>query len=126
MENAGIFYGHLEYFTVIWYILWPLGNVVVIWYIFTRFGIYVVSRKIWQTWVGQTSLYRQFSFFHYHNYFYSDSCPLFSHQHTYTGGRYGRMWLLVLCWEPSSSRVARWFIFKPKIPVWVLEGLGLE
>jgi hypothetical protein len=23
MENDGIFYGHLEYFTVIWYILWP-------------------------------------------------------------------------------------------------------
>jgi hypothetical protein len=39
MENAGIFYGHLEYFTIIWYLLWPLGNVVVIWYIFPRFGI---------------------------------------------------------------------------------------
>jgi hypothetical protein len=32
MENAGIFYGHLEYSTVIWHILWPVGNVVVIWY----------------------------------------------------------------------------------------------
>jgi hypothetical protein len=39
MENTSIFYGHLEYFTVIWYILRPFGNVVVIWYIFTRFGI---------------------------------------------------------------------------------------
>jgi hypothetical protein len=39
MENAGIFYGHLEYFTVIWYSLWPFGNVVVIWYIFPCFGI---------------------------------------------------------------------------------------
>jgi hypothetical protein len=29
MENAGIIYGPLEYFTVIWYILWPLGNIVV-------------------------------------------------------------------------------------------------
>jgi hypothetical protein len=38
MENAGIFYVHLEYFMVIWYILWLFGNVVVIWYIFTRFG----------------------------------------------------------------------------------------
>jgi hypothetical protein len=38
VENAGIFYGHLEYFTVIWYILWPFGNVVAIWYIFSRFG----------------------------------------------------------------------------------------
>jgi hypothetical protein len=39
MENAGIFYGHLEHFTVIWYILWPFGNVVAIWYIFPRFGL---------------------------------------------------------------------------------------
>jgi hypothetical protein len=39
MEIAGVFYGHLEYFLVIWYILWPFGNVVVIWYIFPRFGI---------------------------------------------------------------------------------------
>jgi hypothetical protein len=36
MENAS---GHMEYFTVIWYILWPFGNSVVIWYIFPRFGI---------------------------------------------------------------------------------------
>jgi hypothetical protein len=39
MENASIFYCHLEYFTAIWYILWPFGNVVVICYIFLRFGI---------------------------------------------------------------------------------------
>jgi hypothetical protein len=39
MKNAGIFYYHLEYFTVIWYILRPFGNVVVIRYIFPRFGI---------------------------------------------------------------------------------------
>jgi hypothetical protein len=39
MENAGIFYGQMEYFTVFWYMLWPLGNVVVIWYIFPRFGL---------------------------------------------------------------------------------------
>jgi hypothetical protein len=38
-ENAGIFYCHLEYCTVIWYILWPFGKVVVIWYLFLRFGI---------------------------------------------------------------------------------------
>jgi hypothetical protein len=30
-ENVGIFNGRLEYFTAIWYILWPVGNVVVIW-----------------------------------------------------------------------------------------------
>jgi hypothetical protein len=39
METVGIFYVHLEYCTVIWYILWPLGNVVVIWYIFPCLGI---------------------------------------------------------------------------------------
>jgi hypothetical protein len=30
MENAGIFYGNVEYFTVIWYILWPFGNLVLV------------------------------------------------------------------------------------------------
>jgi hypothetical protein len=39
MENAGIFYGPLEYCTVIWYILLPLSKAVLIWYIFSRFGI---------------------------------------------------------------------------------------
>jgi hypothetical protein len=39
MESAGIFYGHLEHFMLIWYILWAFGNIVVIWYIFPRFGI---------------------------------------------------------------------------------------
>jgi hypothetical protein len=34
LEHAGLFYGHLEYFTIIWYILWPFGIVVVICYIF--------------------------------------------------------------------------------------------
>jgi hypothetical protein len=38
MENADIFYGHLKYSTVIWYILWLFGNVVVIRYIFPLFG----------------------------------------------------------------------------------------
>jgi hypothetical protein len=33
------FYGYLEYFTVIWYILWSFINAVVIWYIFPRFGL---------------------------------------------------------------------------------------
>jgi hypothetical protein len=39
MENAGIFYGHLEYFMVSWYILWSFGNVEVIWFIYPRFDI---------------------------------------------------------------------------------------
>jgi hypothetical protein len=29
----------LEHFTVIWYIWWPFGNIVVIWFIFPHFGI---------------------------------------------------------------------------------------
>jgi hypothetical protein len=35
----------------IWNILWPfgtLGNLAAIWYIYPRFGIGIVSRKIWQ------------------------------------------------------------------------------
>jgi hypothetical protein len=39
IENFGIFYGHLKYVTVIWYILWPFGNLVVIWYISPGFDI---------------------------------------------------------------------------------------
>jgi hypothetical protein len=48
MENVCIFYGHFEYFTVIWYILGPFGNDVVIWHIFHLFSIGIVSIKIWQ------------------------------------------------------------------------------
>jgi hypothetical protein len=51
----GIFYGNLVYFMAIWYILWQFGIFMAIWYIFsifgiffTRFGTYVVARKIWQ------------------------------------------------------------------------------
>jgi hypothetical protein len=36
IEKAGKFWND---FTVIWYTLWPLGDVVVIWYIFPHFGI---------------------------------------------------------------------------------------
>jgi hypothetical protein len=32
MENVGVFYDHLEYFTAIWYNLWPF---VAFWYIFS-------------------------------------------------------------------------------------------
>jgi hypothetical protein len=58
MEDVGIFYCHLVYFTVIWYILWLFGF---LW----SFGIffpfwYVVSRKIWQSWSG---LFTQSSIF---------------------------------------------------------------
>jgi hypothetical protein len=39
LDNVKICYGHLEYFTAIWHILWPFCNVVINWYIFHRFGI---------------------------------------------------------------------------------------
>jgi hypothetical protein len=53
MEDFGIFYGHLVYFTAIWYIFCPFGIFcgnflyfvaiwyifIVIWYIFSRFGM---------------------------------------------------------------------------------------
>jgi hypothetical protein len=50
----------LVYFMVIWYILWPFDNVVVIWYIFHRFGIF------WQEKSGNSEpqcfcLYQKFS-----------------------------------------------------------------
>jgi hypothetical protein len=45
MEKAGIFYGHLAFFTVIWFIYWPFGNVVVIWYIFLCFVLFFCAKK---------------------------------------------------------------------------------
>jgi hypothetical protein len=39
MENVGIFFGHLEYFTAIWYILWQFGIYGYHWYIFSSFGV---------------------------------------------------------------------------------------
>jgi hypothetical protein len=44
MENVRIFYVHLEYFTAIWYILWPfcivcghmVGILFPIWYVWTK------------------------------------------------------------------------------------------
>jgi hypothetical protein len=39
MDNSGIFYGHLEYFTHKWLIIWPFGNAMVNWYVFPRFGV---------------------------------------------------------------------------------------
>jgi hypothetical protein len=44
MYNDGIFYGNLTIlmlfrtFTVIWYIVWPCSNFIVIWYILPHFG----------------------------------------------------------------------------------------
>jgi hypothetical protein len=42
MEDVGIFYGYLIYFTLIWYILCPFIWYIyfrVIWYIFPRYGM---------------------------------------------------------------------------------------
>jgi hypothetical protein len=83
MENVGIFYNRLVYFTaietILWpfcifcghfvyvvailYILWPFGifcghlvYFVAIWYIFTPFWT-VVPRKIWQPWFYQIQIH---------------------------------------------------------------------
>jgi hypothetical protein len=39
MENVGIFYGHLEYFKIICYSVWPFGKFVALWYIIPPFGM---------------------------------------------------------------------------------------
>jgi hypothetical protein len=38
-EVVGLFYGHLVYFTVIWYILWQFGVFVGYLVYFSRFGM---------------------------------------------------------------------------------------
>jgi hypothetical protein len=40
MENIGIFHGHLEYFTVIWYTLLPFGKFSGRLVYFPRFGLF--------------------------------------------------------------------------------------
>jgi hypothetical protein len=46
MEDYGIFYGHLVYFTAIWYILWPLGTFCgKLVCIFSRFGMLYTPKK---------------------------------------------------------------------------------
>jgi hypothetical protein len=49
MENGGIFSDHLEYYTPIWYILWPFGMAYGNWVYFPQFGMFG-PRKIWQLW----------------------------------------------------------------------------
>jgi hypothetical protein len=49
MENVGIYYDHSEYFTAIWYNLWPFGIVCVHLVHFFQFGM-LGPRKIWQPW----------------------------------------------------------------------------
>jgi hypothetical protein len=56
MEKAGIFYGHLELFTVILYILWPFDNVVEIWYIFPCFGLLSQDKSGNPDWKGKRIL----------------------------------------------------------------------
>jgi hypothetical protein len=50
VEKAGIFFGPLEYIMAIWYISWLFGNLVAICF-FPPFW-YIVSRKIWQPYLG--------------------------------------------------------------------------
>jgi hypothetical protein len=58
MEAVRIFYGHLNYFTAIWYTLLSFGNVVTIGYIFNRFEIFCVKKNLatlLSTWIVRQS-----------------------------------------------------------------------
>jgi hypothetical protein len=63
MKMVGIFYGHLEYLTVIWYILWSFGNLMAIWDIFHRFGILCQEKSGNPTTDATKKVKEQFSFF---------------------------------------------------------------
>jgi ABC-type spermidine/putrescine transport system permease subunit II len=52
IENLGIFYGLLVYFTAIGNILWPFGIFCGHLVYFFPFW-YFVPRKIWQPWLGK-------------------------------------------------------------------------
>jgi hypothetical protein len=45
MEKVGLLYGHLAYFTGIWYILRSFGNIGIIWYSFHRFGVLCLEKS---------------------------------------------------------------------------------
>jgi hypothetical protein len=47
MDNTGIFYDLLEYFTAVWFNLWPFGIFCGHLVYFPRFGMFG-PRKIWQ------------------------------------------------------------------------------
>jgi hypothetical protein len=44
------FYDHFVNFTIKWYILWIFGTLCGLLVFLSRFGTYVVPRKIWQPW----------------------------------------------------------------------------
>jgi hypothetical protein len=115
MENAGIFYGHLEYFTVIWNSLWPFGNVVVIWFIFPRF-VRLCQEKSGNP-AAVKELTRQSIAFSSVVAAFQPNFPNLSE-------------LICFAFEPISffrasqgkavaTRVARWYFFILKIPIWV-------
>jgi hypothetical protein len=57
MENGGTFYGHLEYYTPIWYIYGHYGRFVVPNLVyFSRSGVFY--QKIWQPWTDKIVLHR--------------------------------------------------------------------
>jgi hypothetical protein len=45
IERVGIFFGHLEYITAIWYVLWPFGNLFAIWCI-SPVLVYYVEKNL--------------------------------------------------------------------------------
>jgi hypothetical protein len=47
MENVGIFHGHFEYLTALWYIVWPFVTFCDHTVYFSHFGM-LYQKKIWQ------------------------------------------------------------------------------
>jgi hypothetical protein len=97
MKKVAILHDHLEYFTGLWYILWPFGNLVVYLYIFPHFGILNKEKS------GNPARNR---------------CVMLCHTMRPKSGS-----ILGLSHGGEvAARVARWFVFKPKIQIWVNFG----
>jgi hypothetical protein len=116
----------------IWCILGPLGNVMAIWYTFPRFGILSQEKsgnpgfdtkyaqqnleaipktktkqsfKFSHTWVATLAHKKQWMTTKSRG----ELLPLFGAEHTHVQ-------------RVDGIRVARWFVFKPKIQIWVNFG----
>jgi hypothetical protein len=131
-------YGHLHYFKAIWNILWPLGNVVVIWNIFPVL-VYFVKKN--PATLIQTSVLRSVTFYlflhlsillikmfriaHVQSYdrlVSTNSKTSLSRQ--FMTFNFFQLYVPIdlvdksVC-QKKRPRVARWFVFKPKIQIWV-------
>jgi hypothetical protein len=113
LEIVDTFYGHLEYFTDIWDILWPFGTFCVCSVHFFQIW-YHVPRKIWQPRTG--CIWSAINFYdrHINLYLLQQHCARVTRLGEISpfGKKYD---LRIQLW--IKFRVARWFIFKPKISI---------